>query len=69
VTEPDVATDAALREQATPPFWARLTMPVNPLTAATLTVEVPGEPALTVTLTGPAAIVKSTKWNETAAVV
>jgi hypothetical protein len=68
VTEPEVVIEAALREQATPPFWARLTAPVNPLTAATVIVEVPGEPALTVTLAGLAAMVKSTKVKVAVAV-
>jgi hypothetical protein len=35
------------------------TVPVNPLTGATVIVEVPAIPALTVTLVGDAVIVKS----------
>ncbi len=35
------------------------TVPVNPLTGATVTVEVPATPALTVTLVGDAVTVKS----------
>jgi hypothetical protein len=37
----------------------RATVPVNPLTDATVMVEVPATPALTVTLVGLAATVKS----------
>lgn len=37
----------------------RATVPVNPLTGATVMVEVPATPALTVTLVGAAVIVKS----------
>jgi hypothetical protein len=39
----------------------RATVPVNPLTGATVIVEVPATPALTVTLVGDAATVKSVK--------
>ena len=38
---------------------ARLTTPAKPFRADSVTVEVPGEPALTVTLAGLATIVKS----------
>jgi hypothetical protein len=38
---------------------ARVTVPTNPLSAVTVTVEVPLTPARTVTLVGLAAIVKS----------
>jgi hypothetical protein len=38
---------------------ARVTVPAKPLTGATVIVEVPATPALTVTLVGLAAIVKS----------
>ena len=49
---------------------ARLTVPVNPLTAVTVIVEVPDEPArICVGDTAPAAIVKSTTWKSIAAVV
>ncbi len=37
----------------------RATVPVNPLTGATVMVEVPGEPALIVTLVGLSVTVKS----------
>ena len=37
----------------------RLTTPANPLSAETVMVDVPADPALTVTLVGLAAIVKS----------
>ena len=37
----------------------RLTTPAKPLSAETVIVDVPGDPALTVTLVGLAAIVKS----------
>ena len=37
----------------------RATVPVNPLTGATVIAEVPAVPALTLTLVGEAAIVKS----------
>jgi hypothetical protein len=49
---------------------ARLTVPVNPLTAVTVIVEVPEAPAsICVGLTAPAAIVKSTTWKRIVAVV
>ena len=49
---------------------ARLTVPVRPLRAVTVTVEVPDEPASIVAgLTAPAAMVKSTTWKRIAAVV
>jgi hypothetical protein len=39
-------------------------VPVNTFTAATVIVEVPGEPArIWLGVTAPAAIVKSTTWN------
>ena len=47
----------------------RLTVPENALTGVMVTVDVPVAPALTVTLAGLAAIVKSTKWNRIVAVV
>ena len=37
----------------------RVTVPANPLTGATVMVEVPATPAFTVRLVGPVAIVKS----------
>jgi len=37
----------------------RVTVPAKPLTPAIVTVEVPEEPAVTVTLAGPAVAVKS----------
>jgi hypothetical protein len=46
------------------------TLPVNPLTAVTVMVEVPEAPAsIWAGLTAPAAIVKSTTWNRIDAVV
>jgi len=39
--------------------FERATVPVKPLTAATVMVEVPGEPTTTLTVVGLAAIVKS----------
>ncbi len=48
----------------------RLTVPVNPLRAVTVIVDVPGDPALIVAgLTAPAEIVKSTTWKTMLAVV
>ena len=46
----------------------RATVPVNPFTGATVIVEVPEAPALTVTLVGAAATVKSVKDIDTVAV-
>jgi len=43
----------------------RLTTPVNPLTPFTVIVDVPADPALTVTVVGLAVIVKSTTWYVT----
>jgi hypothetical protein len=49
---------------------ARLTVPVRPLTAVTVMVEVPENPArICVGETAPAAIVKSTTWKRMLAVV
>ena len=49
---------------------ARLTVPVRPLTAVTVIVEVPEPPAsICVGDTAPAAIVKSTTWKRIEAVV
>ena len=49
---------------------ARLTIPVSPLTAVTVMVEVPDEPAsICVGDAAPAAIVKSTTWKRIVAVV
>jgi hypothetical protein len=49
---------------------ARLTVPVRPLRAVTVMVEVPEAPArIWAGLTAPAAILKSTTWNRIAAVV
>jgi len=49
---------------------ARLTVPVNPLRAVTVIVEVPEAPArIWVGETAPAAIAKSTTWKSIAAVV
>jgi hypothetical protein len=54
---------AGVRVQVKPVAGAiedvRATVPVNPLTGATVIVEVPAVPASTVTLVGEAAIVKS----------
>jgi hypothetical protein len=44
-------------------FAVRVTVPVNPLTGATVIVTVVEAPALIVTLVGLALIVKSTKLN------
>jgi hypothetical protein len=47
-----------------------MTVPVNPLTGATVMVEVPEAPAsIWAGVTVPAAIVKSTTWNVIAGVV
>jgi len=43
----------------------RATVPVNPLTGATVIVEVAVEPAFTVTLVGLAVTVKSWTWHVT----
>ena len=49
---------------------ARLTVPVKPLTAVTVIVEVPEAPArIWAGLTAPAAMVKSTTWKRIEAVV
>jgi hypothetical protein len=49
---------------------ARLTVPVRPLRAATVIVEVPDAPAsIWAGETAPAAIVKSTTWKRIVAVV
>jgi hypothetical protein len=49
---------------------ARFTVPVRPLTAVTVIVEVPEEPAsIWAGDTAPAAIVKSTTWKRIVAVV
>jgi hypothetical protein len=49
---------------------ARLTVPVRPLTAVTVMVEVPEAPAsIWAGDTAPAAIVKSTTWNRIVPVV
>jgi hypothetical protein len=68
VAVPVNVTLATLREQLVPPFWVRPTVPVKPLTVVTVTVELAGEPTVSVTLDGLAAIVKSTTWNATVAV-
>ena len=48
----------------------RVTVPVRPLTAVTVIVEVPEAPArIWAGVTAPAAIVKSTTWKRIAAVV
>jgi hypothetical protein len=61
---------AGVRVQVRPVAGAiedvRATVPVNPLTGATVIVEVPAVPALTVTLVGEAATVKS--WTVTVTV-
>jgi hypothetical protein len=41
----------------------KITVLLKPLSAVRVTVEFPSDPALTVTLVGLAAIVKSTAWN------
>jgi hypothetical protein len=48
-------------------FVVRLTTPANPLSAVTLMIEVPIEPALTVTFVGVAVVVKSWTTNVTVA--
>ena len=49
---------------------ARLTVPVNPLTAVTVIVDVPDAPAsIWAGDTAPAAILKSTTWKRIVAVV
>ncbi len=48
----------------------RVTVPVNPLTAVTVIVDVPEAPArIWVGLTAPAAMLKSTTWKRIVAVV
>ncbi len=48
----------------------RVTTPVNPLTAVTVIVEVPADPAkIWAGVTAPAAMVKSTTWKSMLAVV
>jgi hypothetical protein len=42
----------------------KITVLLKPLSAVRVTVEFPSDPALTVTLVGAAATVKSTAWNE-----
>jgi len=56
---PDVVTLVGLSVQAVL-LLARLTVPVNPLSGVIVIVEVPADPALTVTVVGLAVIVKST---------
>ena len=55
---PDVVTLVGLRVHAVL-LLARLTVPVNPFSGAMVTVEVPADPALTITLVGLAVMVKS----------
>jgi hypothetical protein len=45
----------------------RVTVPENPLSAATVIVDVPGVPVVTVTLIGLAVTVKSCAWKITSA--
>lgn len=64
VAEPDVAvlvrvTLTWLSEHDGPPFWESATVPVNPLTAEMVIVEVPGELTFTITGLGAAVAVKS----------
>jgi hypothetical protein len=64
VTELDVVvpvsvTREALREQAEPLLWVTPTVPVNPLSAETVIIELPGDPAFTTTTVGLADTVKS----------
>jgi len=47
----------------------RVTVPVKPLTGATVMVDVPELPAAKVKLVGLAVMVKSTTWNSTIPVV
>jgi len=49
----------AVRVHGLPPFWESPTVPANPLTAVTMTVDVPEDPALTINATELATIVKS----------
>jgi hypothetical protein len=62
---------AGVRVQVKPVAGAiedvRATVPVNPLTGATVIVEVPAVPASTVTLVGEAATVKSSTVTVTVA--
>jgi hypothetical protein len=58
-----------LKLHAVPPFWFKATVPVNPLTAATVIVELAVEPTSTDRLVGLAETVKSTTWNVTGGVV
>jgi len=61
VDAPDPVTLVGFRAAVRPAdgFAVRLTTPLKPLTAVTVTVEVPEAPALTVTLVGLAVMVKS----------
>jgi len=52
-------TDVALRVQGVPPFWDTLTVPVKPLRAVTVIVEVPVLPTFATTFVGLAVIEKS----------
>jgi hypothetical protein len=54
-----VGVSVQVRPVAGATVAVRLTVPVNPWTAVTVIVEVPAVPALTVTLVGLAATVKS----------
>lgn len=63
VDVPDPVALVGVRLQVSPVVGltaeVRLTTPAKPLTSATVIVEVPGMPTLTLTLVGLAAIVKS----------
>jgi len=57
VTKPEVVaavrvTLAALSEQAVPPFWLRLTVPVKPFIEETVIVDVPARPTFSIRVVG-----------------
>jgi hypothetical protein len=62
-------TLVAESEHASPagPLMFKIAVLLKPLSAVRVMVEFPSDPALTVTLVGVAAIVKSTAWNVTVA--
>jgi len=64
VALPDPATLVGATEQEVL-LVVRLTTPANPLSAETVIADVPADPALTVTLVGLAATVKSWTMNVT----
>jgi len=65
-----VGVSVQLRPAGVDADTVRATVPVKPLTAVTVMVDVPEAPAsICVGETAPAAIVKSTTWNRIDAVV